>query len=217
MSVMKHRFDDAACEAVYRAIAGRRDVRHFIDEPLAPELLQRLLAAAHAAPSVGLSQPWSFIHITDAALRQQIHTLVETERRRTAAALGEREDEFLRLKVEGVRECAELLVVAVRDGGDQEIFGRRTLPQMSLASAACAIQNLWLAARAEGVGVGWVSMFDPQALATLLDLPDDLGPMAVLCIGATADFSDQPQLQRDGWRSPRPLSDFVRENRWSDL
>lgn len=215
MSVMKHRFDDASRDAVYRAIAGRRDVRHFINEPLAVEVLQRLLAAAHAAPSVGLSQPWAFIHITDGGLRQQIHTLVEIERRRTAEALGEREDEFLRLKVEGVRECAELLVVAVRDGGTHEIFGRRTLPQMSLASAACAIQNLWLAARAEGVGVGWVSMFDPHALAALLALPEDLGPIAVLCLGATADFHDQPQLQIDGWRQPRPLSDFVHRNRWS--
>lgn len=215
MSVKAHRFDDAARAAVYRAIDTRRDVRHFINEPLAPEVLQRLLAAAHAAPSVGLSQPWAFIHITDAALRQQVHHLVEVERRRTAEALGAREDEFLRLKVEGVRECAELLVVAVRDGGTQEIFGRRTLPQMSLASAACAIQNLWLAARAEGVGVGWVSMFDPQALATLLALPDDLGPIAVLCVGATADFHDQPQLEIDGWRQARPLSDFVHVNRWS--
>jgi 5,6-dimethylbenzimidazole synthase len=216
MSVAKHRFDDAAREAVYRAINARRDVRHFIDAPLEAGLLQRLLAAAHAAPSVGLSQPWAFIHITDAALRLQIHTLVEAERRRTAAALGEREDEFLRLKVEGVRECAELLVVAVRDGGTSEVFGRRTLPQMSLASAACAIQNLWLAARAEGVGMGWVSMFEPEALAALLALPNDLGPIAVLCLGATDEFRDQPQLQIDGWRAPRPLSDFVHENRWSE-
>ena len=115
-----------------------------------------------------------------------------------------------------MREGAGVLVVAGRDGGTSEVFGRRTLPQMSLASAACAIQNLWLAARAEGVGMGWVSMFEPEALAALLALPNDLGPIAVLCLGATDEFRDQPQLQIDGWRAPRPLSDFVHENRWSE-
>lgn len=215
MTVPDHRFDEADRAAVYRVIEGRRDVRHFIDAPLDEDVMARLLAAAHAAPSVGLSQPWAFIRITDTGLRQQIHALVETERHHTAKALGERQEEFLRLKVEGVLDCAELLVVAVRDGGSREVFGRRTLPQMSLASAACAIQNLWLAARAEGVGMGWVSMFDPPALAALLALPDDLGPIAVLCLGATAEFRDQPQLQIDGWRTPRPVQDFVHENRWS--
>ncbi len=134
-------------------------------------MLARLLQAAHAAPSVGLMQPWRFIRITDAALRRRIHALVDEERPRTAEALGERSDEFLALKVEGILECAELFVVALGDDRDAHVFGRRTLPQMDLASVSCAIQNLWLAARSEGLGMGWVSLFDPQRLAALLDMP----------------------------------------------
>lgn len=131
-------------------------MRRFVAGAVVDEqVLARLLAAAHAAPSVGLMQPWRFIRITDAALRRRIHALVEQERPRTAAALGERAQEFLALKVEGILECAELLVVALGDDRDKHVFGRRTLPQMDLASVSCAIQNLWLAARAEGLGMGW--------------------------------------------------------------
>lgn len=206
-------FDAAAVDAVYRAIHARRDMRHFAGGEIAPELLQRLLEAAHAAPSVGLSQPWRVVRIRDPQLRHAIHTLVRDEVQRTADALGARREEFLRLKVEGIRDCAELLVVALADGGDTEIFGRRTLPEMSLASAACAIQNLWLAARAEGIGMGWVSMFDPQALAAVLALPSDLKPIAVLCLGPVPAFYPAPMLQQQGWREPRPLSELLSEDR----
>src|SRR5881275_899440 len=119
------------------------------------DVLARLLQAAHAAPSVGLMQPWRFIRITDPGLRTRIHSLVDEERLRTAEALGPRGDEFLALKVDGILECAELLVVALCDGRKAHVFGRRTLPQMDLASVSCAIQNMWLAARAEGLGMGW--------------------------------------------------------------
>ena len=159
------RYSDAEIATVYRVIRERRDMRHFRPEPLDPALLQRLLQAAHHAPSVGYMQPWRFIRISDAALREQLHALVEQERQRTAAALGQRQEEFMRLKVEGLRECAEVLVVALMDGRERHVFGRRTLPEMDLASVACAIQNMWLAARAEGIGLGWVSIFDPDALA----------------------------------------------------
>jgi 5,6-dimethylbenzimidazole synthase len=209
-----HAFTDPERAAVYRAIAERRDMRHFQRTAIDSEVLARLLGAAHAAPSVGLMQPWRFIRITKPALREQIHGLVEQERRATAKALDEREDEFLRLKVEGVRECAELLVVALMDQREAHIFGRRTLPQMDLASAACAIQNLWLAARAEGLGVGWVSLFDPAALAALLEMPMGSEPIAILCIGHVDAFYPAPMLQLEGWRQPQPLADFVTENRW---
>ena len=174
--------------AVYRAIAERRDMRHFSGGEVAPELLARLLEAAHQAPSVGLMQPWRFIRITRPALREAIHGLVDEERLRTAEALGERSDEFMRLKVEGIRDCAELLVVALMDGREAHVFGRRTLPEMDLASLACAIQNLWLAARAEGLGMGWVSLFEPQALADLLNMPTGSKPLAVLCLGPVTEF-----------------------------
>jgi 5,6-dimethylbenzimidazole synthase len=201
--------------AVYRVIAERRDMRRFSPGGVvSEEVLGRLLQAAHAAPSVGLMQPWRFIRITDDALRRRIHALVDEERPRTAAALGERADEFLALKVEGILECAELFVVALGDDRDKHVFGRRTLPQMDLASVSCAIQNLWLAARAEGLGVGWVSLFDPRRLADLLAMPDDAEPVAILCLGPVPEFPDRPALELDGWAYGRPLPEFVSENGW---
>src|SRR5688500_5457786 len=140
-------FTEAERNAVYRVIRERRDMRHFTSQPIDPAILQRLLEAAHHAPSVGLMQPWRFVRVTDNDLRLRIHALVDEERQRTAAALGERQDEFMRLKVEGLLECAEVFVVALADGRERHVFGRRTLPEMDLASVACAIQNMWLAAR----------------------------------------------------------------------
>ena len=202
--------------AVYRAISERRDMRRFVAGGVVGEdVLARLLQAAHAAPSVGLMQPWRFIRITDDSLRRRIHALVDAERQLTAAALGERAQEFLALKVEGILECAELLVVALCDNRDQHVFGRRTLPQMDLASVSCAIQNLWLAARSEGLGMGWVSLFDPQRLAALLAMPPDAEPVAILCLGPVPEFPDRPALELDGWAYARPLSEFVSENRWA--
>ena len=214
MTESVHRYDPDAVAAVHRVIHERRDMRHFVPLPVDPETLRRLLDAAHAAPSVGLSQPWRFIRVTRPPLRQQIHELIQQERQRTAAALKERGEEFLRLKIDGVLECGELLVVAVRDGGAQEIFGRRTLPEMDIASTACAIQNLWLAARAEGLGMGWVSIFDPAALARLLEFPDGVRPMAVLCLGHVEKFYSAPMLVLERWRDPKPLEELVYENGW---
>lgn len=208
-------FTAAERQAVYRVISERRDMRRFVPDSVVPEeVLARLLHAAHAAPSVGLMQPWRIIRITDKALRNDIHTLVDEERARTAHALGERAEEFLALKVEGILECAELLVVALCDNRDVHIFGRRTLPQMDLASVSCAIQNLWLAARAEGLGMGWVSLFDPRRLAALLEIPSDAEPVAVLCLGPVPEFPERPALELDGWAVARPLREFVWENRW---
>jgi 5,6-dimethylbenzimidazole synthase len=201
--------------AVYRVISERRDMRRFLSGGVVEsDVLARLLQAAHAAPSVGLMQPWRFIRITDDSLRRRIHALVDEERPRTAAALGERGEEFMALKVEGILECAELFVVALRDNREKHVFGRRTLPQMDLASVSCAIQNLWLAARSEGLGMGWVSLFDPQRLADLLAMPADAEPVAILCLGPVPEFPDRPALELDGWAFARPLSEFISENRW---
>lgn len=202
--------------AVYRAIHERRDMRHFKPGAIEPELLAKLLQAAHAAPSVGLMQPWRFIRIVDVQLREKISAIVEAERRATATALGERYDEFMRLKVEGIRECGELLVVALMDKREPHIFGRRTLPQMDIASVACAIQNMWLAARAEGLGMGWVSLFDPAALAQLLNMPSGSEPVAIICLGHVDEFYPAPMLQLEGWREPEPLDHYVMQNGWRD-
>ncbi len=212
----EHAFSPDERAAVYRVIAERRDMRHFSGGEVAPELLARLLEAAHQAPSVGLMQPWRFIRVTTTALREGIHALVESERVRTAEALGERSDEFMRLKVEGIRDCAELLVAALMDGREDHVFGRRTLPEMDLASLSCAIQNMWLAARAEGLGLGWVSLFDPVALADLLGMPAGSKPLAVLCLGPVTEFYPAPMLALEGWAQPRPLAELVFENRWGN-
>lgn len=210
----RHAFSAPEIAAVYRAIDERRDMRHFAGGTVAPELMQRLLEAAHHAPSVGFMQPWRFVRIAQPFLRQQLHEMVETERVLTARALGQRENEFMRLKVEGVLSAAEVWVVALADGREKYIFGRRTMPQMDLASTACAIQNLWLAARAEGLGMGWVSLFEPSALAQLLHMPAGAEPVAVLCIGPVVDFYEAPMLQQERWASRTPLKDLVYEDSW---
>ena len=203
-------------EAVYKVIAERRDMRHFLPDPIAPELLDRLLYAAHFAPSVGFMQPWRFIRVSDRALRTSIHRLVEEERINTAHVLHEREDEFMRLKVEGVLECGELLVAALMDRREEHVFGRRTLPEMDLASVACAIQNMWLAARAEGIGMGWVSLFDPVKLGLLLGMPMGAKPVAILCLGHVEAFYPKPMLELEGWGTRQKLQDMVFENVWRD-
>jgi len=197
-------------------IAERRDVRHFVPGAIDEDLLMRLLAAAHQAPSVGLMQPWRFIRIQSPELREQMYRLVDEERQATGAALGDRNEEFMRLKVEGIRDCGEVLVAALMDHREKHIFGRRTLPEMDLASVACAIQNMWLAARAEGLGMGWVSLFDPLKLAALLGIPDGGKPVAIICLGHVAGFYPKPMLELEGWAMRGKLADLVYTDRWQD-
>ena len=207
--------------AIYKVIAERRDMRHFLSTPIAPELLTKLLQAAHHAPSVGLMQPWRFIRISDPNLRKQIHQLVDEERAKTAQAIGEIETttrmaEFSKLKVEGVLDCGEVLVAALCDKREEHVFGRRTLPEMDIASVSCAIQNMWLAARAEGIGMGWVSIFDPVKLANLLNMPTGTKPIAILCLGYVNTFYKEPMLVETGWREAKPLSEMLMENQWQN-
>jgi len=209
-----HAFSLPEQQAVYRAIYERRDMRHFCGGSVADEVLQRLLSAAHHAPSVGFMQPWRFIRIRNQQLRLDLHALIEDERVLTARALNEREDEFMKLKVQGVLDAAEILVVALPPGREKHIFGRRTMPEMDLASASCAIQNLWLAARAEGLGMGWVSFFSPERLAQLLEMPTGSKPIAVLCLGPVTAFYDQPMLQTEKWARRADLADMVFSDSW---
>lgn len=203
-------FTEQEIAAIYRVVALRRDMRHFLPDPLDDALVGRLLRAAHLAPSVGFMQPWRFTRIRDRELRLSIHALVEEERKVTARELGEREDEFMRLKVEGIRECGELLVVALTHDRGQHVFGRRTMPEMDLASVACAIQNLWLVARAEGVGMGWVSLFDPERLRQLLSLPEGSRPVAILCLGYVPEFYRRPMLEETAWAERRNLDELLK-------
>ncbi|WP_018864469.1 5,6-dimethylbenzimidazole synthase [Thioalkalivibrio sp. ARh3] len=207
-------FASAERAAVYRVIGERRDMRHFRPDPVDADTLRRLLEAAHQAPSVGYMQPWRFLRVTDARLRESLHGHVAAEQARTAEACGERAAEVHRLKLEGIRDAGELLVVALTDGRERYVLGRRTIPEMDLCSAACAIQNLWLAARAEGLGMGWVSLFDPDWLAGELGMPEGAWPIAILCLGHVDAFYERPMLETEGWDQRRPLDELVFENRW---
>ena len=207
-------FSEVERDAVYRAIHERRDMRHFAGGQVDDAVLLRLLRAAHHAPSVGFMQPWRFIRVRSRAMREGMHALIEQERVLTAQALGQREEDFMKLKVQGVLDAAEVLVVALPPGREAHVFGRRTMPEMDVASAACAIQNLWLAARAEGLGMGWVSIYDPQALAQLMQMPEGAYPLAVLCLGPVEAYYAQPMLQQEKWASRAPLEDMLFDECW---
>ncbi|MDR5818719.1 5,6-dimethylbenzimidazole synthase [Caballeronia sp. LZ033] len=213
---MNKAFSDMDRDAVYRAIHERRDMRHFVSDPVDPQVMRRLIEAALHAPSVGFMQPWRIVRITSETLRAQLCDAVERERLLTADALAERRDAFMRLKVEGLRECAEVLVMALMDGREQHVFGRRTLPEMDLASVACAIQNMWLAARAEGLGMGWVSLFDPAAVGALLNMPAGARPVAILCVGHVERYYDAPMLETERWAARRSFDECVFENAWPE-
>lgn len=212
----KYAFNNNDRNAVYRVIKQRRDMRHFTTEAVDQLIFERILIAGHQAPSVGLMQPWRIIRITDLVLRQSIKKQVDQEINLTAKALGERQQEFMQLKVDGIDKCAELLVVNLMDQREQHIFGRRTMPDMDLASVSCAIQNMWLAARAEGLGMGWVSLFNPAELATLLNMPAGAQPIAILCLGHVDEFYAAPMLEQENWGKGCDINDVLYENTWGN-
>ena len=218
----QHAYNQQEQAAIYKVIAERRDMRHFLPTPVDTEILTKILQAAHHAPSVGLMQPWRFIRISEPNLRKKIHQLVDEERAKTAQAIGDVETtarmaEFLKLKVEGILDCGEVLVAALCNDREKHIFGRRTLPEMDIASVSCAIQNMWLAARAEGLGMGWVSIFDPVKLANLLHMPKGAKPIAVLCLGHVHSFYKEPMLVETGWVTEKTLDEMLMENGWNSL
>ena len=209
---LQREFSDMERAAVYRSIHARRDMRHFCAGKVPSEILQCILEAAHAAPSVGFMQPWRFIRVADPGLRSRLADVVSAESKKTAEALGERKAEFLKLKVEGMRECAELIAV-VQAPDDGSVFGRRTMPEdMAVCSIACAIQNMWLAARAENLGMGWVSIFEPSEVASILKCPEGAKPLALLCLGPVTEFYRKPMLQQENWRDRLPLRDVLFED-----
>lgn len=212
-------FTEAERAAVYKAIVLRRDVRRqFKPAPIPPEVLARLLAAAHQAGSVGFMQPWDFILVRDPDVRRQVLESFLAERDRAAHLYeGRRRELFLSLKLEGIMESAlNICVTCDRSRGGPHVLGRSTILDTDLYSTCCAIQNLWLAARAEGIGVGWVSILDPRRLAALLGLPDSVVPVAYLCVGYVDAFPEEPDLQRAGWRRRLPLTELVHLGRWGN-
>jgi 5,6-dimethylbenzimidazole synthase len=212
-------FSEAEREAVYRVIAERRDVRRgFLDAPLPDDLIGRLLTAAHSAPSVGLMQPSRFIVIRDIGIRKAIHQIFEAANKRALESYdGEQAERYSGLKLEGMLEAPQNLCVLC-DGGSERghRLGRQTMPETAIYSTVCAIQNLWLAARSEGVGVGWVSILDPLELCKLLNIPDHLTLVAYLCLGYVEDFASEPDLERFGWERRVDLKTVVSWDRYSE-
>jgi 5,6-dimethylbenzimidazole synthase len=210
-------FSDADREAVYRAIFTRRDVRgQFRPDPIPDDVLFRVLSAAHHAPSVGFSQPWDFILIDNVEQRQAVKKMFDRENARAAQNYtGERGELYRSLKLEGILDSPlNVCVTCDRQRGGPHVLGRNTVLDADLFSTCLAVENLWLAARAEGLGAGWVSILDPLELARLLELPDHVVPMAYLCLGYVTEFLAEPELQTAGWRDRLPLTEVVHANRW---
>lgn len=217
MTQPDNRFPDADRDGLYRAIRERRDVRsQFLPDPVPPEVLARLLQAAHHAPSVGFMQPWDFIVIESTAVRQAVRGIFERENERAAARYGgERAGLYRSLKLEGILESPlNLCVTCDRSRGGTNVLGRNTILETDLFSACLAVQNLWLAARAEGIGVGWVSILDQGELAETLGLPEGVYPLAYLCLGYVSEFLTRPELEASGWRSRLPLEELVHTDVW---
>jgi nicotinate-nucleotide--dimethylbenzimidazole phosphoribosyltransferase len=209
------RMDAAAREGLARVIADRRDVRRFRPDPVEDALVASLLHAAHRAPSVGLSQPWRFVVVRRTETRARVRALAERERARQAPRFGARARAFLDQKVEGILEApVGVCVCCVPPPAGTEVLGRATIPATDLYSTACAIQNLWLTARAEGLGVGWVSFYRPAELRAVLEIPDDVEPVAWLCVGWPDERPVRPGLERAGWAARRPLEEVVHHERW---
>ncbi|MFE2110676.1 nicotinate-nucleotide--dimethylbenzimidazole phosphoribosyltransferase, partial [Kitasatospora sp. NPDC059463] len=212
-------YDDAGREAVHQVIRERRDIRNgFRPDPIPHEVLIRVLEAAHTAPSVGYSQPWDFVVIRSAKTRRRMHELAERQREAYADSLPKgRAKQFKEMKIEAILETpVNIVVTADRTRGGRHTLGRHTQPQMAPYSAALAVENLWLAARAEGLGVGWVSFFDEEELVRELGLPEHLEVVAYLCVGFVDAFPDEPELAQQGWAKKRPLSWVVHEEQYGN-
>ncbi|MFG2266099.1 nicotinate-nucleotide--dimethylbenzimidazole phosphoribosyltransferase [Streptomyces sp. NPDC048720] len=207
-------YDDAEREAVLKVMRERRDIRNgFRGDPIPHEVLLRVLEAAHTAPSVGHSQPWDFVVIRSADTRRAMHELAMRQRDAYAKSLPKgRAKQFKELKIEAILDTpVNIVVTADPTRGGRHTLGRHTQPQMAPYSAALAVENLWLAARAEGLGVGWVSFFDEREMVRALGLPEHLEVIAYLCVGYVDEFPDEPELMQAGWSKRRPLSWVVHE------
>ena len=211
-------FDEADRDVFYAVALGRRDIRRFRPDDVGPDVLERILSAAHAAPSVGHSQPWRFVVVRDPATRDRAALMADREWHRQAGTFADRSGrQMLDLQLHGIREAPVGIVVCCdRRTAAQGVLGRATYVDADLWSCACAIENLWLAARVEGVGTGWVTLFQPHELASLVGLPDGVETLGWLCLGWPDERPPEPGLERAGWSSRQPLSDVVLWERWQE-
>lgn len=213
-------FPDEALGAVYAAIYGRRDVRRFSGEAVPDGTLERILEAANQAPSVGLSQPWEFILIRSSRTRRRVKRLHDDEKLRQAERFTDpgRRQAYLNTNLEGILEAPINICVTCdrsESAAGEPVLGRDSVPDTDLYSVCLAVQNLWLAARAEGVGACWVSVIRNPELREILGIPDEVLPVAYLCLGYPAGgFPDRPLLETAGWSVQRPLREMVRQEQW---
>ena len=212
-------FPDADKAAVYRAISTRRDVRdQFLPRPIPQDVLERLLAAAHAAPSVGFMQPWSFVLIRDMGVKQAAWEAFARANAEAEAMFAEEERSLYRsLKLEGIRKAPlSICVTCDPDRAGPVVLGRTHNARMDSFSTVCAIQNLWLAARAEGIGMGWVSIFHDDDVRAILGIPRRIEIVAWLCLGYVDELYSEPELAVKGWRQRLPLEELVFTDRWGE-
>jgi len=212
-------FSDTERAAVYRVIFERRDVRrNFLRTPIADHVLARILTAAHHAGSVGFMQPWDFVVVRQRATKRAVKQLFK--KTNAAAAMryeGPRSSLYRSLKLEGIEEApVNIAVTCSRQRGGKHVLGRSTVRDTDLYSTCCAIQNLWLAARAEGIGVGWVSILDHGALKRVLGIPRPVKVLAYLCLGYVSDFATQPDLEAAGWRARIPVEELIHYESWGN-
>ena len=203
---------------VYRAIRSRRDIRHFRPDPIPDPVLARIVDSAHHGPSVGFMQPWDFILIQDLGVRQRVTDLYHRERQAAACFFEEpRRSHFLSLKLEGILEAPVNLCVTCDPTRGEVVLGRNSAPETDVYSTCCAVQNLWLAARSEGIGVGWVSILKLPQLRKILGIPPHIIPVAYLCLGYPVAFEDRPLLETVGWRQRLPLDQLLHFDRWEQI
>jgi len=208
---------DAERAGVYRAIMTRRDTRgEFLPDPVSDETLARLLLAAHHAPSVGFMQPWSFVVVRDPQVKTRVHdAFVKAHAEAALMFPDDKRDIYRSLKLEGIMEAPiNICITCDRDRAGPVVIGRTHIPAMDLFSSVCAVQNFWLAARAEGLGVGWVSIFDNEVVQTALNIPERIVPVAYLCLGKVKFYHPKPELEAAGWRPRLPLEDLVHFDQW---
>lgn len=210
-------FSQAERDAVYRCILTRRDVRgQFLPDPIPDDVLARILGAAHHAPSVGFMQPWDFIVVKDSALKRRVRDAFRAANLEAAGMFeDERQRTYRNLKLEGIVEApVNICVTCDRNRSGPAVIGRTHQPEMDLYSSVCCVQNLWLAARAENLGVGWVSIIRYDDLRDILAIPASIQPIAYLCLGRVSHFYRQPELEAVGWRARTPLTDIVWIDQW---
>ncbi len=213
-----HEFSSVKKDGLYSAIYGRRDVRQFKPDPIPVQALEKILHAAHHAGSVGFMQPWNFIVIDDPDIKKKVvKNFSEANEEASRHFIGERKELYSSLKLEGILEAPiNICVTCDRERSGPHVLGTNTVPDTDIFSTCCAVQNLWLAARAEGLGVGWVSILSMEKLKAVLAIPEEIVPIAYLCVGYTDHFLKQPLLEKVGWAKRVSLENLIYHNQWNE-